>query len=136
MHMRLARSVGILAVAVCLATSLSPAPARADGNHAPVAVDDPAVPGCNPNNGFGGAYPIPEDWIGTDKNYPGWMPMFGNCSPLANDTDADGDPLTFEIVTPPAHGEAMAVPGSGLEWLMYKPDPDFSTIAGDQPDGQ
>jgi hypothetical protein len=132
--MRFARSVAALAVAACLASSLGPAATRAGGNLPPVAVDDPAVPGCNPPNAFGGAFPIPEDWIGTDKNYPGWFPLFGNCGPLANDTDPDGDPLTIVPVGQPAHGQAQVLPGG--TWLVYKPHPDFSTLPGDQPGGQ
>lgn len=135
--MRFARSVVVIVVAVVLAISSAPLPARAAGNQAPVAVDDPAHPGCSTAGMFGDAFPIPEDYIGTDPNYPGWFPLFGACSPLANDTDADGDHLTVEIVTPPAHGEALVVPNppNGLDWLVYKVAPDYSTLSGDLPGG-
>jgi Bacterial Ig domain len=43
---------------------------------------------------------------------------------LANDVDADGDPLTVSIVTGPAHGRLLLDPLDG--GYLYKPDvPDF-----------
>ena len=42
---------------------------------------------------------------------------------LANDTDADGDPLTVDDVTPPAHGTA-AVADDGT--IIYTPETDFN----------
>ena len=42
---------------------------------------------------------------------------------LANDTDADGDPLTVTSVTPPAHGTA-AVADDGT--IIYTPETDFN----------
>jgi large repetitive protein len=96
-------------------------------NGAPVAVDDPAVPACNPTFMFGGAFPIAEDW--------GQFTFAGNCGAIANDTDADGSITSWQVDDPPSHGD--------LEWLPivpgvfgYTPDPDYSTIAGDQPGGQ
>ena len=41
---------------------------------------------------------------------------------LANDSDADGDPLTVSAVTPGAHG-GVAVVGGGI--VIYSPDPDY-----------
>jgi hypothetical protein len=42
---------------------------------------------------------------------------------LANDTDADGDPLRAELVTPPAHG-ALSLSPSG--WFTYLPNSGWS----------
>ena len=97
-------------------------------NTPPVAVDDPGIP-CGNLDRFGGSFPVPEDWVG---DYEGWFVLFGDCGLLANDTDVDGDVLDWEIVTQPAHGEAMYVE---REFFAYKSDPDWSTLPGDQPDG-
>jgi hypothetical protein len=98
-------------------------------NVAPVAVDDPAVPGCNPAAtppAFGGSFPIPEDW--------GQFVLSASCGPSANDSDPDGTIASWQIDTPPAHGS--------LEWdsdfpgvVGYTPDPDWSTLPGDLPGG-
>ena len=109
---------------------------------APVAVDDPGT-ACvftSPSGGaaFGGSYPIVEDYRAQQPNviFPGdqaqWFPFWGHCSLLYNDTDADGDPLTYQIVTPPAHGQVMKLDD---EWTVYKPDPDYSTRPGNVPGG-
>jgi hypothetical protein len=50
------------------------------------------------------------------------LPVSGQNSLLANDSDADDDPLTVRIVTQPAHG--TLVPGDGGA-LVYTPDPRF-----------
>ncbi len=118
-------------VAVGLLGAMATAPVVAAGNTPPVAADDPDPVLCN-SDAFGGSFPIPEDWIGTDPGFPGWFGLVGSCGPLANDTDADGDPLTLAEVDTPAHGQ--------VEWLAdgflaYKPDPDYSTAAGDTPGG-
>ncbi len=52
----------------------------------------------------------------------------GSCAIGANDSDPDGDPLTFELVDPPAHGSAIVTPDG---FAAYTPDADFST---DPPD--
>src|SRR6185312_14865141 len=56
------------------------------------------------------------------------------CSVNANDTDADGSIVAWDVVTPPAHG--------AIDWMSnqpaffgYTPDPDYNTPAGDQPGG-
>ena len=41
---------------------------------------------------------------------------------LANDIDADGDPITAVLITPPTHGEFSLQPDGGF---IYVPDPDF-----------
>ena len=97
-------------------------------NTPPVAVDDPGIP-CGNLDNFGGSFPVPEDWVG---DYDGWFVLFGECGLLANDTDVDGDVLDWEIVTQPAHGEAMYL---DPDFFAYKPDPDWSTLPGDQPGG-
>jgi Big-like domain-containing protein len=96
----------------------------------PVANDDPSID-CNGGDNFGGSYPIPEDYR-VAGDFGEWSLFFGDCSLLANDTDGDDDPLTFEFVTAPAHGQAMKVPN---EWFAYQVEPDYSTLAGDQPGG-
>src|SRR5512140_1798406 len=108
-RMQLARVVTALALAVSLGASAAPMPVHADGILPPVANDDPAVPGCNRDGGFGGSTVIPEDWIGFEPSRPGWYPMFGGCWPLANDTDPYGLPLTAELVGQPAHGQAIVL---------------------------
>lgn len=65
---------------------------------APVAVDDPAA--------------------ATEDGAP------VSVSPLANDTDAEGDPLTLGGFTQPAHGSVAA---SGAV-LAYTPDPDWHGV--------
>ena len=57
--------------------------------------------------------------------------MIPPCDLLSNDTDPDGDPLTVDILTQPAHGQVMLV---SPQWYVYKPDPNFSTIAGSTSD--
>jgi hypothetical protein len=75
--------------------------------------------------------PVVEDFRST---YPPeeWFPFFGSCSLLYNDTDEDGDPLTWEIVDQPAHGQFMKI---DEEWSAYRPDPDYSTEPGWIPGG-
>ncbi|GAA1544026.1 hypothetical protein GCM10009788_53120 [Nocardioides humi] len=52
---------------------------------------------------------------------------------LANDADADGDPLVIGAVTQPAHG-TVVVTGGG-SGLTYEPDPDYcNTPPGTDPD--
>jgi hypothetical protein len=123
-----------LAIVIVVIFVLGSAPgAVAADNQPPVAADDPAIPGCIPIDSWGGAYPIVEDatpqYDGID---PGWNVVFGACSPLANDTDPDGDPLTIELVGQPAHGQAQWLPEG---FLQYKPDPHFSTLPGNVPGG-
>ncbi|MBM7519775.1 Ig-like domain-containing protein [Nocardioides nitrophenolicus] len=48
---------------------------------------------------------------------------------LANDSDADGDPLRIDAVTQPAHGEVV-VTGGGTG-LSYRPAADFCTTTPD-----
>ncbi|HET7829653.1 MAG TPA: Ig-like domain-containing protein [Candidatus Limnocylindrales bacterium] len=125
---RLAASVTAVAVVVAMAPA-----AVAAANHPPVAVDDPAIPGCQPFDAWGGATPMVEDITEQAPGFdPGWFVLFGACSPLANDTDADGDALTLELVGQPAHGEAVWYPEG---FLAYRADPDFSTPPGDEPGG-
>lgn len=106
-------------------------------NDPPVALDDPGIP-CGNLTNFGGAWPIPEDYRGDLANYGWfggqveWFILFGSCGLLANDTDPNGDPLTYEIYTQPAHGAAMKVDES---FFAYKPDPNWGTLAGDLPGG-
>ena len=86
----------------------------------PVAVDDPGTQCGGGLPGFGGSFPIPEDWhdpfILTDL-----------CGLLANDIDVDGDGLTWELVDDPTHGEALFLTD---DMAAYTPDPDYSTPAG------
>ena len=114
---------------VCLLVSVTAGPARAAGNAAPVAVDDPDPVLCN-SDAFGGSFPIAEDWLGTDPDHPGWAVLYLGCGPLANDTDPDADPLTLAEVDTPSHGQVQWTP-DGL--LLYKPDADYSTVGGDAP---
>ncbi len=100
-------------------------------NDPPVAVDDPGT-ACGPLSSFGGSFPIPEDWSGGSVGYEGWFALVGSCAPMRNDTDPDGDELTFELVGDPAHGDATFLPDG---FLAYDPAPDYSTPGGDQPGG-
>ena len=98
-------------------------------NSPPVANDDPSSACSNPLQ-FGGGFPIPEDY----RYYPppapppgDWFLFFGNCHLLYNDTDPDGDPLTWEVVTPPAHGQVMKIDD---DFWAYKPDPNAASDNG------
>ena len=102
----------------------APATVSITVNALPVAVDDPAV-ACQDPALNGGSFPIPEDWP-----EPLWL--FGDCALVDNDTDADGDTLSYQIVTGPTNGDVTEVDSTSI---AYQPDPDFSTIAGDQPGG-
>ncbi len=77
--------------ALAITLSLPSGTVRGAENMPPVAVDDPS-PACGNTDLWGGSFPIPEDWIGFDKGFPGWFPLMGACAPMANDTDPDGDP--------------------------------------------
>lgn len=121
------RRVVVAAAVLTVLAGAMPGTASAAGNTPPVALDDPAIPGCQSAGSFGGAFPIPEDW---DDDF-----LLGlGCGPTVNDSDADGDPLTLELVGQPAHGDAQVIPGQN--WITYRVDADYSTIAGDQAGGQ
>ncbi len=92
-------------------------------NAPPVAVDDPPVPGCAPDHTtFGGSFPVVEDAQAF---------QFGAaCSLIANDTDTDGSIVAWDVVTKPAHGNIVWLPGQpGI--FSYTPDPDYNTPSGD-----
>ena len=115
------RSAGLLLVAIVTTALLSPVTVAAADNLPPVAVDDPGTT-CQPAGAFGGAFPIAEDW--------GRFDFVGQCSAIANDTDADGTIVAWQIVSQPAHGRLEYLPNfPGI--FGYTPDPDFSTPAGD-----
>jgi hypothetical protein len=99
-----------------------------DVNSRPVAVPDPGS-ACQTPSLFGGGYPVPEDFhtAGPPADY---FLLFGNCALLHNDTDPDGDPLTWEIVSQPANGDVIKV---DEEFFGYKPHPDYGTASGDLP---
>jgi large repetitive protein len=92
---------------------------------APIAGDDPSA-GCGNLERFGNSYPIPEDGAQV-----GFVPGTG-CAITANDSDPDGDPLTWSIVTPPAHGD-LILDANGF--VRYTPEPDHSTRPGSEPGG-
>lgn len=93
----------------------------------PIAGDDPA-PGCSEPSWFDGSFPIPEDWgqlvFPADPRHPCWIGY--------NDSDPDGDPLTWSLVTPPQHGDLIL--GSDGR-TAYTADPDYSTRMGIEPGG-
>jgi Bacterial Ig domain len=130
---RLVRSKAGQLAAIVLATTLvglTPATAAAAS---PIAMDDPGTQ-CGNLANFGGAFPVPEDFIGPFTGVQaGWFLVIPPCDLLSNDTDPDGDPLTIDILTQPAHGQVMLVTP---QWYVYKPEPNFSTIAGNQSGGQ
>jgi hypothetical protein len=110
----------IAVVAVLLGAGASRV--AAGGNSPPIAVDDPD-PAC------GGVptpdtFPIPEDWHD-------WQVLAMACGPLENDREPDGDALRVDLVGQPAHGEAKVVTSAPLDWLAYRPAPDYSTPASD-----
>jgi Bacterial Ig domain len=96
-------------------------------NDPPIAVDDPGT-GCQPPVAFGGSYPIPEDYLEAGQ-YGQWVAFLGDCALLANDTDPNGDPLTYVIESGPSHGALFPDP----DLTAYMPDADFSTPYGDWP---
>ena len=103
-------------------------------NDPPVAVDDPGAV-CGPssppgNEPFGGAFPLPEDYVG---DFPPTDYFILICGLLANDSDPNGDPLTWEIYTDPAHGDVIKFDET---FFGYRPDPDYSTQPGDEPGGE
>jgi hypothetical protein len=98
-------------------------------NAPPVAHDDPAA-ACFDTTLFGGAFPVVEDHRSPDDT--DLLVLGGACGLLANDTDADGDSLSYEILSQPPHGEVIWVDD---QFFAYRPDPDFSTEPGDQPGG-
>ncbi|HEY3165282.1 MAG TPA: Ig-like domain-containing protein, partial [Candidatus Limnocylindrales bacterium] len=70
----------------------------------------------------GGAFPIPEDW--------GQFAFLYECSAIANDSDAGGTTVSWQVDTEPAHGTLEWLPGlPGV--FGYTPDPDYSTPSGD-----
>jgi len=120
-----------LAVAFLLLTlvaGLMPTVALAAG---PVAVDDPSD-ACQAPGTTGGSFPIPEDWKGGTTGFEDWFYLVGDCGVLANDTDPDDDPLTWTVVDAATHGEVAKVDEDSFS---YRPDPDWSTAAGDEPGG-
>ena len=102
-----------------------------DVNSPPLAVDDPGE-ACGDTSDWGGAFPVPEDWVGTSVPTDYFI-LFGSCGLLANDTDPDGDTMTYEIHTGAIHGNVIKFDES---LFGYRPDPNFSTGPGDQPGGQ
>jgi hypothetical protein len=123
--------------ATVMLVALLPATASASGplNDPPIAVDDPGTvcgpivpPGTQPP--FGGAFPVPEDYRGT---YPPIDYLLELCGPTRNDSDPNGDPLTWEMVTPPSHGDLVKFD----ETLFgYRPLPNYSTKPGDVAGGE
>ena len=75
----------------------------------------------------GTARPIPED-SAKQVYLPGM-----DCAITANDSDPDGDTLTWSVVTDPAHGELFMDEATGL--VEYTPDPDYSTRPGSEAGG-
>lgn len=100
-------------------------------NDPPLAFDDPGT-ACQPGGGFGGAFPIPEDFVGTTPPTDQYI-LFGSCAPLGNDTDPNADTLDYEILDQPTHGDVLYIDPT---FVAYRPDPNYSTKAGDQTGGQ
>ncbi len=100
-------------------------------NTPPVAVDDPTALCESPGDpsDFGGGFPVPEDFRFAGPPADTFL-LFGNCALLENDTDVDGDTLTYEILTQPTHGEAVKV---DEEFFTYKADPNYGTLPGSLP---
>ncbi len=92
----------------------------------PIAGDDPG-PACM-GSAFGGSFPIPEDW-GQFAFVDGHV-----CGISYNDSDPDGDPRSYALVTAPAHGELQSL-FSFDSTVGYTPDPDYFTLPGDVPGG-
>jgi hypothetical protein len=99
-----------------------------DVNSPPVAVDDPGS-ACGDTSATGGGFVLPEDMHSAGPP-AGYLTLFGNCALLHNDSDPDGDPLTWQIVTQPANGDLVKI---DEEFLAYKADPDYGTPSGDLP---
>jgi hypothetical protein len=98
-------------------------------NHRPIAHDDPdrdSCPTCFPG------YTVVED----ANNQTDWP---GSAGPLGNDTDADGDVLTGEVIDQPGHGtvtwQTEIQNGVPQAFVSYVPEPEWSTQPGDVPGG-
>ena len=89
-------------------------------NDAPVAVNDPAIPGCT-SNAFGGAYRIIED---DDQ-----IVLTGSCAPTVNDSDGDGTIASWQVDAGPQHG-ALAWLSSQPDSFGYTPAANYFTPAG------
>lgn len=103
-------------------------------NDPPIAVDDPATE-CQSRDlsgqpAFGGFYFVTEDHVGQVEPTDYRLSL---CGPLVNDTDPNGDPLTWEILTQPSHGDAIKLDET---IFGYRPDADFNTRPGNEPGGQ
>ena len=100
-------------------------------NTPPVAVDDPTAVCESPGDpsDFGGGFPVPEDFRIVGPPADTFL-LFGNCALLKNDTDVDGDTLTYEILTQPANGEAAKL---DEEFFTYKAEADYGTLPGSLP---
>ena len=84
-----------------------------DVNSPPVAVDDQGA-ACPP---------VTEDFVDPDSSPPDHFVWSGNCALIDNDSDPDGDPLTWEIVSPPAHGDVVKLDEQSFE---YRPNANYS----------
>ncbi|MCC2670918.1 MAG: repeat-containing protein, partial [Armatimonadetes bacterium] len=72
---------------------------------------------------LGNFWPVArDDAATTPEDTP--LELSASLDPLANDTDANGDPLQLVLLAQPVHGEVTEAAGA---W-RYVPDPDFSGV--------
>ncbi len=126
----LSRWAAIAATLVLVAILPATASATSPVNDPPIAVDDPGIecgyqglPGDPPP--FGGAYPVAEDYRGSSQPTDYHLHL---CGPLENDSDPNGDPMTWEVLRQPAHGDVVIF-DNGI--FGYRVDPNYSTKPGD-----
>ncbi|MFL5710820.1 MAG: Ig-like domain-containing protein [Chloroflexota bacterium] len=93
-----------------------------DVNSPAVAVDDPGS-ACQTPGSFANAFPVTEDYAKPAPPPAGYFVWSGNCALLHNDVDVDGDPLTWQIVTPTAHGDLVKVDEQSF---AYRPNANYS----------